>query len=52
MYNVNDFKFLVDIVEDVANNLCNSVKGPGMMVRLVLECAWSPDQLIPELQRQ
>lgn len=29
MYNVNDFKFLVDIVEDVTNNLCNSVKGSG-----------------------
>lgn len=29
MYNVNDFKFLVDIVDDVTNNLCNSVKGPG-----------------------
>lgn len=36
MYNVNDFKFLVDIVDDVTNNLCNSVKGPGTRVRLVL----------------
>lgn len=35
MYNVNDFRFLVDIVDDLTNNLCNSVKGPGMMVRLV-----------------
>ncbi|KAK5879639.1 hypothetical protein CesoFtcFv8_022737 [Champsocephalus esox] len=29
MYNVNDFKFLVDIVEELTVNLCNSVKGPG-----------------------
>ncbi|XP_052001055.1 collagen alpha-1(XII) chain isoform X3 [Xyrauchen texanus] len=29
MYNVADFSFLLDIVEDLANNLCNSVKGPG-----------------------
>ncbi|KAG7508225.1 collagen alpha-1(XII) chain-like isoform X2 [Solea senegalensis] len=29
MYNVNDFKFLVDIVDDLSSNLCNSVKGPG-----------------------
>lgn len=29
MYNVNDFKFLVDIVDDLSGNLCNSVKGPG-----------------------
>ncbi|XP_060947388.1 collagen alpha-1(XII) chain [Limanda limanda] len=28
MYNVNDFKFLTDIVDDLTNNLCNSVKGP------------------------
>ncbi|XP_069033568.1 collagen alpha-1(XII) chain isoform X2 [Embiotoca jacksoni] len=27
MYNVNDFQFLVDIVDDVSINLCNSVKG-------------------------
>uniref|UniRef100_A0A3B3DVD7 Collagen, type XII, alpha 1b n=1 Tax=Oryzias melastigma TaxID=30732 RepID=A0A3B3DVD7_ORYME len=26
MYNVNDFKFLLDIVDDLSNNLCNSVK--------------------------
>lgn len=50
MYNVKDFKFLVDIVEDVTNNLCNSVRGPGMMGRQ--ECAWTTDQLIPEVQRQ
>lgn len=30
MYNVNDFKFLLDIVDDLTVNLCNSVKGPGM----------------------
>ncbi|XP_077566419.1 collagen alpha-1(XII) chain isoform X2 [Stigmatopora nigra] len=29
MYNVNDFKFLLDIVDDLAVNLCNSVKGPS-----------------------
>ncbi|XP_074472614.1 collagen alpha-1(XII) chain isoform X2 [Sebastes fasciatus] len=29
MYNVQDFKFLVDIVDDLTTNLCNSVKGPG-----------------------
>lgn len=29
MYNVNDFKFLLDIVDDLTVNLCNSVKGPG-----------------------
>lgn len=34
MYNVIDFKFLMDIVDDVTNNLCNSVKGPGITVRL------------------
>lgn len=35
MYNVRDFKFLADIVKNVTSNLCNSVKGPGTMVRLV-----------------
>ncbi|XP_068610238.1 collagen alpha-1(XII) chain [Brachionichthys hirsutus] len=29
MYNVKDFRFLLDIVDDLTNNLCNSVKGPG-----------------------
>ncbi|XP_034018402.1 collagen alpha-1(XII) chain isoform X2 [Thalassophryne amazonica] len=29
MYNVNDFQFLLDIVDDLTNNLCNSVKGSG-----------------------
>ncbi|XP_029902943.1 collagen alpha-1(XII) chain [Myripristis murdjan] len=29
MYNVNDFTFLLDIVDDLTINLCNSVKGPG-----------------------
>uniref|UniRef100_A0A3Q4MGK4 Collagen alpha-1(XII) chain n=1 Tax=Neolamprologus brichardi TaxID=32507 RepID=A0A3Q4MGK4_NEOBR len=28
MYNVNDFKFLLDIVDELSENLCNSVKGP------------------------
>ncbi|XP_072558937.1 collagen alpha-1(XII) chain-like isoform X3 [Paramormyrops kingsleyae] len=27
MYNVNDFSFLLDIVDDLTVNLCNSVKG-------------------------
>uniref|UniRef100_A0A3B4UBZ5 Collagen type XII alpha 1 chain n=1 Tax=Seriola dumerili TaxID=41447 RepID=A0A3B4UBZ5_SERDU len=30
MYNVNDFQFLLDIVDDLTINLCNSVKGPGV----------------------
>uniref|UniRef100_A0AAQ6AME4 Collagen alpha-1(XII) chain n=1 Tax=Amphiprion ocellaris TaxID=80972 RepID=A0AAQ6AME4_AMPOC len=29
MYNVADFSFLLDIVDRVSDNLCNSVKGPG-----------------------
>uniref|UniRef100_A0AAY5ETZ1 Collagen alpha-1(XII) chain n=1 Tax=Electrophorus electricus TaxID=8005 RepID=A0AAY5ETZ1_ELEEL len=29
MYNVNDFSFLLDIVDDLSDNLCNSVKGLG-----------------------
>ncbi|XP_053093288.1 collagen alpha-1(XII) chain isoform X3 [Pangasianodon hypophthalmus] len=29
MYNVLDFSFLLDIVDDLTNNLCSSVKGPG-----------------------
>ncbi|MEQ2161629.1 hypothetical protein GOODEAATRI_011373, partial [Goodea atripinnis] len=29
MYNVADFKFLLDIVDDLSGNLCNSVKGSG-----------------------
>ncbi|TTT46706.1 Collagen alpha-1(XII) chain [Bagarius yarrelli] len=29
MYNVNDFSFLLDIVDDLTVNLCNSVKGSG-----------------------
>ncbi|XP_051578358.1 collagen alpha-1(XII) chain-like [Myxocyprinus asiaticus] len=29
MYNVADFSYLLNIVDDLANNLCNSVKGPG-----------------------
>ncbi|XP_014895004.1 collagen alpha-1(XII) chain [Poecilia latipinna] len=28
MYNVADFRFLQDIVDDLSSNLCNSVKGP------------------------
>uniref|UniRef100_A0A665VXT7 Collagen, type XII, alpha 1a n=1 Tax=Echeneis naucrates TaxID=173247 RepID=A0A665VXT7_ECHNA len=29
MYNVADFSFLLDIVDSLTENLCNSVKGPG-----------------------
>nr|XP_015825821.2 collagen alpha-1(XII) chain isoform X3 [Nothobranchius furzeri] len=29
MYNVADFSFLLDIVDNLSDNLCNSVKGPG-----------------------
>ncbi|XP_036927761.1 collagen alpha-1(XII) chain isoform X2 [Acanthopagrus latus] len=29
MYNVADFSFLLDIVDNLTENLCNSVKGPG-----------------------
>uniref|UniRef100_A0A672FSD7 Collagen alpha-1(XII) chain n=1 Tax=Salarias fasciatus TaxID=181472 RepID=A0A672FSD7_SALFA len=29
MYNVNDFQFLLDIVDDLTVNLCNSVKDDG-----------------------
>ncbi|XP_064187346.1 collagen alpha-1(XII) chain-like isoform X2 [Anguilla rostrata] len=29
MYNVADFSFLLDIVDDLSDNICNSVKGPG-----------------------
>ncbi|XP_029902398.1 collagen alpha-1(XIV) chain-like [Myripristis murdjan] len=29
MYNVRDFAFLLDMVDDLTINLCNSVKGPG-----------------------
>ncbi len=50
MYNVNDFQFLLDIVDDLTINLCNSVKGPGrktvtcsfiiQLVSLVLESTY------------
>lgn len=29
IYNVKDFQFLVDIVDELSVNLCNSVKGSG-----------------------
>lgn len=29
MYNVADFSFLLDIVDDLTDNLCKSVKGDG-----------------------
>uniref|UniRef100_A0A3B4UBU8 Collagen alpha-1(XII) chain n=1 Tax=Seriola dumerili TaxID=41447 RepID=A0A3B4UBU8_SERDU len=31
MYNVADFSFLLDIVDNLTDNLCNSVKGPGTL---------------------
>uniref|UniRef100_A0AAR2LH75 Collagen alpha-1(XII) chain n=1 Tax=Pygocentrus nattereri TaxID=42514 RepID=A0AAR2LH75_PYGNA len=34
MYNVADFSFLLDIVDDLTVNLCNSVKGPGTPTNL------------------
>uniref|UniRef100_A0A669BGH9 Collagen alpha-1(XII) chain n=1 Tax=Oreochromis niloticus TaxID=8128 RepID=A0A669BGH9_ORENI len=40
MYNVNDFKFLLDIVDELSENLCNSVKGSGR------EDATSPTDLV------
>lgn len=30
MYNVADFSFLLDIVDGLTDNLCNSVKGSGV----------------------
>lgn len=30
MYNVADFSFLLEIVDSLTDNLCNSVKGPGV----------------------
>lgn len=38
MYNVNDFSFLLDIVDDLTVNLCNSVKGPGTVTELTSVC--------------
>lgn len=35
MYNVNDFSFLLDIVDDLTVNLCNSVKGPGTVSHIL-----------------
>uniref|UniRef100_A0A3B3Q4H7 Collagen, type XII, alpha 1b n=1 Tax=Paramormyrops kingsleyae TaxID=1676925 RepID=A0A3B3Q4H7_9TELE len=35
MYNVNDFSFLLDIVDDLTVNLCNSVKGGDAPTDLV-----------------
>ena len=32
MYNVKDFSFLLDIVDRLTDNLCNSVKGSGTFV--------------------
>lgn len=38
MYNVNDFSFLLEIVDDLTVNLCNSVKGPGTDMHLTSVC--------------
>ncbi|XDV14273.1 hypothetical protein PO909_026783, partial [Leuciscus waleckii] len=35
MYNVKDFSFLLDIVDDLTVNLCNSVKGPGTVSHIL-----------------
>lgn len=35
MYNVNDFSFLLDIVDELTDNLCNSVKGPGTVIHIL-----------------
>lgn len=46
MYNVDDFKFLLDIVDDLTVNLCNSVKGSGTVDANPLTdhpCVWSAD---------
>ncbi|CAJ1087213.1 LOW QUALITY PROTEIN: collagen alpha-1(XII) chain-like [Xyrichtys novacula] len=29
MYNIKDFNYLLDIVDGLTDNLCNSIKGPG-----------------------
>lgn len=36
MYNVADFSFLVTIVDDLTVNLCNSVKGSGTRIDMLL----------------
>lgn len=36
MYNVADFSFLLDIVERLTDNLCNSVKGSGILIRIFI----------------
>lgn len=40
MYNVADFSFLLEIVDNLTDNLCNSVKGPGMY-KFTSKCAHS-----------
>lgn len=35
-YNVADFESLSKIVDDLTINLCNSVKGPGKLSRVLL----------------
>uniref|UniRef100_A0A4W5P3T0 Collagen alpha-1(XII) chain n=1 Tax=Hucho hucho TaxID=62062 RepID=A0A4W5P3T0_9TELE len=43
MYNVADFSFLLDIVDDLTNNLCNSVKGPGTFRPALLYIPFIPN---------
>lgn len=53
MYNVNDFQFLLDIVDDLTVNLCNSVKGPGKngvkekSYLYRLKYKYAPEKVIP-----
>uniref|UniRef100_A0A3Q0R0B0 Collagen alpha-1(XII) chain n=1 Tax=Amphilophus citrinellus TaxID=61819 RepID=A0A3Q0R0B0_AMPCI len=59
MYNVADFSFLLDIVDRVSDNLCNSVKGPDAPTDLVtsevthrsFRVTWSGPESQPEKYR-
>ncbi|XP_035986482.1 collagen alpha-1(XII) chain isoform X6 [Fundulus heteroclitus] len=65
MYNVQDFKFMVDIVDDLTVNLCNSVKGSvsdtqmGPPTNLVtsevthysFRATWTPPELPVDMYR-
>uniref|UniRef100_A0A667YFT3 Collagen type XII alpha 1 chain n=1 Tax=Myripristis murdjan TaxID=586833 RepID=A0A667YFT3_9TELE len=46
MYNVNDFTFLLDIVDDLTINLCNSVKGPGTAGQASCVATAAPTDLV------
>ncbi|XP_011614348.2 collagen alpha-1(XII) chain isoform X2 [Takifugu rubripes] len=63
MYNVADFSFLLDIVDNLTDNLCNSVKGPGgppeAPTNLVtsdathqsFRASWTPPEDLPDKYR-